>query len=89
MCDCRFKHLKIKEIKFEYTENVPIFIYQLLDYIPPRKLSYALNEAVRWVFCKLGLMRLYDASIVLEDGMCCSAVYCCDPPDHEWKHEEC
>lgn len=28
----------------------------------------------------------YDVQLILEDGSCCSAMNCCDSPDHEWKH---
>ncbi len=30
----------------------------------------------------------YDIQLTLEDGSCCSAIYCCDRADHDWKHPE-
>jgi len=51
VCDCRYQHLKIAEIKY-FGEGDD------------------------------------DILLVLEDGARCSALYCCDPVDHEWSHDE-
>lgn len=87
VCDCRYKHLSIKEIE---CVTVPIgrnFLSKIIyhDWVPINT-SFKLDTL--WErFCDLlKLTYLVDKDLTLEDGGMCSAMHCCDPVDHRENH---
>ena len=85
VCDCRFNHQKIVKIEDEITYD-PKSI-RFLAYLP----SIIFNSLVKliiWIRKEFGLKRLVDRTFTLEDGLVCSAMYCCDPIDHKESHPE-
>ena len=87
VCDCRYKHLKIKEITNEYRLAIPVSVYIVFSYFP-RWVERILCMMVEGIFHKLNLTEIRDRQIIMEDGHGCSADGCCDSPDHIWKHDE-
>ena len=86
VCDCRFKHIKIKSIEncpapgqfpsFLCAEWIPIWIFDIL------------LEIHEWCCKKFNYIYIYDRNFILEDGSRCSALHCCDSTDHIWEHPE-
>lgn len=82
VCDCRFKHSVIKEIHDSRWKQLPTTILRILMAIPG---MWRVEPFITMVF---GRIRLMDRVLLLEDGTRCSALYCCDPPDHKENHPE-
>jgi hypothetical protein len=62
------------------------FVVRVLcnDYVP----VLLCDKIIDWhesTFKRLGLVRVVDKDLILEDGAQCSAMHCCDPVDHEEK----
>ena len=76
VCDCRYDHQRIVEIEFEY---VPHWTLKLLKWLP-----FPIFEKLVEIWPRA--KDPYDAQLVLENGMNCSALYCCNEVPHEWEH---
>lgn len=91
VCDCCLNHQKIVGI-WECYEYVPAFIRRSYFYcLPlwvPDRIDDLVYNTMAWPFKFLGYRRLLDKDLILEDGSHCSAMSCCDPADHKWKHPE-
>jgi hypothetical protein len=91
VCDCRYKHLKIKTIDLDYGPDMRNPINKLMVFLMSYKyfdwFTMPWDNIMRIRYIPL-FNRIYDAHIELEDGSCCSAFHCCDRPDHEEKHPE-
>lgn len=84
VCDCRYKHLRIADIRDRRYVVYPWLIRQIIfsDYIP-MFLTDWLDDAYSYLARKIGYTELADRDITLEDGSNCSAMHCCDNPhDH-------
>ena len=90
VCDCRFKHLQIRKICEVWIPVTPSHIlWKIMTCkLWPLIVFETFYNIYNWVNRKLGRLKLADKDLILEDGQSCSAVYCCDPVDHEWKHPE-
>lgn len=88
VCDCGLRHLKIVNVT-ECWMPVPsnLFLKLTPDWLPD-KLWHWIWQVHDFVCRKLNLMSLVDKDLILEGGYHCSAMSCCDPIDHEWKHDE-
>lgn len=80
VCDCRYLHIPISTIKFEYVPKTWVrSIYRVLPVILADKI-----EMFLWNRNVPGFTEIIDAEIEAEDGRCCSAFHCCDDPtDHK------
>jgi hypothetical protein len=89
--DCRLKVLKItklhkdwREIPIFYFNPIPSFILEFTDKHFPA-LADKLYAFDYYLHClvsyRLPSYYIYsDSFLTLEDGNCCSAINCCDPP---------
>jgi len=77
VCDCRYRHLKIVDLTEERWP--PTFIEKAICHIPNEKIINFLY----WMCDVLRISILFDKTLTLEDGNSCSAVYCCEPVDHD------
>lgn len=79
ICDCRYLHIQISVIKFEYVPRTWVrFMCKMLPVVLIDKI-----EMLLWNRNIPGLTEIIDADIEAEDGRRCSAFHCCDPIDHE------
>lgn len=87
VCDCRYRHIRIKEIEYGYNKG-GIFRSLMLwtpDWLP--ELIYNnLTDLFDWAAARFGNEELVCVDLTLEDGANCSAVHCCNLPDHIWTH---
>lgn len=87
VCDCRFKHLKIKSVSDNTVVRMPDIVKRILfsDWMPMR-----ISDWIDDIFCKvsrkIGNVEVVDRTLVLEDGANCSAMHCCDDACHTWEH---
>jgi hypothetical protein len=72
ICDCRYKHITIKEIKPTYYR-----VHHICNHIPQW-----LPFFIWWLAEKIDELidnkQIGDYDILLEDGACCSLMNCCD-----------
>jgi hypothetical protein len=87
VCDCRFEHLKIAEIEECWVVNGDSILNRLPDWVPDI-VWHTAHDIREYVLRKIGILTLVDKDLVLEDGQHCSAMHCCDPIEHGWKHDE-
>jgi hypothetical protein len=80
VCDCRFKHIKVEEIRKDYYDIDYVF---LIKYTPDWLPDWLDN----WLWTLVPTRSVWsDSTLILEDGNSCSARNCCDPVDHPWEH---
>ena len=90
VCDCRYKHVRIKELKPLRVPWMPRIIRQIIfsDILSDR-VSDALDDAWEKLMDFLNIKEIYDYNVVTEDGFGCSAFNCLGPADHnEEDHKE-
>jgi len=89
VCDCCFNHQKIISYYSCY-EYVPAFVrrsyFCCLPLWVPDRIDDFIYNIITFPFKVLGYRRLLDKDLILENGMHCSAMHCCNPVDHKWKH---
>jgi len=83
VCDCRYRHLTIKEMKPNRFPWMPWLLRHLIfaDWMPDRWSDW-LDDKWEHLANRLHLTQLHDYYLVLEDGSGCSAFNCCSPVDH-------
>lgn len=85
VCDCRFEHLAIKGIVDDHVMWRPM-LYWWITGLFPFKVQDWIDDGWDKLGRKLGIARLVDRTLVLENGSVCSAKHCCDPVEHDWDH---
>lgn len=87
VCDCRYRHIRIKEVEDVYS-NGGIFRTLMLRTPTwlPDFLYDNLCDFFDWAAERFGTQELVCVDLTLEDGANCSAVRCCNLPDHKWAH---
>jgi len=84
ICDCRYKHLAIKEISEDRWRTIPDWMVRLCLALPAW-----IGDRLEIMLLKLfGKDKLHDKLLILEDGQSCSAFNCCDPADHPRAHPQ-
>lgn len=87
VCDCRFLHLKIISIEERWRVRSSKFLRAIVfAELLPMKFSDWLWDNYCLLCRKFNYLELDDKDLELEDGNCCSAMYCCDPIDHIKSH---
>lgn len=83
VCDCKFKHQKIIDLNEESVVIYPLWLYNIIfsDLMPDWVGNFS-DKVCRF----FNLTRLTDKNLVLEDGNYCSAIHCCNKPDHFSSH---
>lgn len=89
VCDCRFKHITIASIHESYIVKFPNWLKNIVfaDWMPFR-IGNFLDDLFCMISRKIGNIELSDKDLVLEDGAHCSAMHCCNPPEHLWDHPQ-
>lgn len=90
VCDCRFKHLRIStiiDVNRQGMDRVSSWFIRHLGFLPDLILFDVIDRFIhlRPVASILNYVagdKLIDRDLILEDGMHCSAIHCCDPADH-------
>lgn len=83
VCDCRYRHVQIKDIKEIHFNVSPVWFSKLFIHKwLPERLYWFFRDVGEW----LGKPKLYDKTLELADGSTCSARNCCDPVDHDEGH---
>lgn len=84
VCDCRYKHVRIKELRPVYYPWMPFMVRKVIfsDFLPMR-LTDALENAWEKLMRALHIMELHDYNVIGEDGSGCSAYNCLDKADHD------
>jgi hypothetical protein len=85
VCDCRYKHISIKELSPCYLPWYPKLLQKLIFSLPDPVFDI-IDRVWCFVMRKLHITSLVDKDLILEDGSHCSAMSCCDNSNHEWKH---
>jgi hypothetical protein len=92
VCDCRYKHLAIKEIKDDVCPARPQWLLNIIywEYWPTflDRTLYYLDDIIEKLYIKFGWVEVYDKALFLEDGGGCSAMNCCDRVPHSWHHDD-
>ena len=84
VCDCRYKHLRIKELTPRYMTWESWIARQIIFCkLWPQRFTDALEIAWRKITNVLGIKEFIDYDVMLEDGNCCSAFHCLSAVDHE------
>ena len=77
--DCRFKHLKIKNIGFEEVPIVNISRFFYSKWVP-YSISDFLVSNYEEICDRLRLVKVWDIHVELSDGASCSIRNCCSDP---------
>jgi hypothetical protein len=82
VCNCRYKHLAIKEIYPIHHYWMPWIIRQIVfsNWMPMR-ISDWLDGKWEQLARKLGWKELYDYTLTFTDNTCCGAFDCCSKVD--------
>lgn len=82
VCDCRFKHLRIAEIRENRWKVLPYWMLWVCLTLP----EWVGDRLEKLLLKAFGKEKLHDKELILEDGASCSALHCCDPVRHVWDH---
>jgi hypothetical protein len=89
VCDCRYKHVAILSLKEEWA---PIRLEWIRNIIGAKWMPNCIFDFLDMLYekicIKFNYMEVVDKDLILEDGSGCSAMCCCDSPDHTWSHDK-